>query len=108
MAFIPYHNITGSSGVTSTLVNPTDSVDLIGSVNVSNIHDTATATVSIFIQTTPTSGSASVYYIVKNVSVPAGVSFLLDKPIILTQGSTNYGLYITVGSSDTVDVIIRR
>ena len=108
MVFTPYHNITGSTGVTSTLVDPGENLRLISSINVSNIHATATATVSIFIQDNPTSGTASVYYMVKNVKVPAGVSFMLDESIPLSKGSTKYGLYITVGSSDTVDIIIRK
>ena len=108
MAFTAYHNITGSTGVTSTLVNPSENLMLISSINVSNIHATATATVSVFIQDNPTSGTASVYYMVKNVKVPAGVSFMLDESTPLSKGSTKYGLYITVGSSDTVDVIIRK
>ena len=108
MVFTPYHNITGSTGVTSTLVDPSENLRAVNSINVSNIHATATATVSVFIQDNPTSGTASVYYMVKNVKVPAGVSFMLDESIPLSKGSTKYGLYITVGASDTVDVIMKK
>jgi len=54
--------------------------------------------------------SSETYYILHTVAIPADTSLLLDNSSILSfNNSTNgYSLFITVGSSDTVDVIIKK
>ena len=47
MAFTPYHNITGSTGVTVELIKPGDNTKDIRSIMLTNIHATADATVSL-------------------------------------------------------------
>ena len=54
MAFTPYHNITGSTGVDVELLKPGDGASNIKSILITNIHATADATVSLFIQDNPT------------------------------------------------------
>ena len=102
-----YHNVTGSTGVTVELLKPGDSVSGIKSILITNIHASAVATVTLFVQTT-VSSSLENYKILNTVSIPAKVSLLLDEPSMFNfpNHSKGFGFYITVGSSDTVDVLI--
>tara|TARA_R100000458_G_C8208513_1_gene196768 strand:- start:370 stop:696 length:327 start_codon:yes stop_codon:yes gene_type:complete len=102
-----YHNVTGSTGVTVELLKPGDSVSGIKSILITNIHASAVATVTLFVQTTVSSALEN-YKILNTVSIPAKVSLLLDESSIFNfpNHSKGFGFYITVGSSDTVDVLI--
>tara|TARA_R100001594_G_C3911772_1_gene233453 strand:+ start:133 stop:465 length:333 start_codon:yes stop_codon:yes gene_type:complete len=110
MAFTPYHNITGSTGVNIELIAPGENVGAIKSIMIANKHATADATVSLFIQDDPTGASTSTFYIMSTVAVPSDTSLLLDNSSVLSfdNSSSGYGLYLTVGSSDTLDVMINR
>ena len=110
MAFTAYHNILGSSGVNKTLLNPGDGASSIKSILIANTHATADATVSLFIQNNPTSGSTSTFYMLSTVAIPSDTSLLLDSNDMLSfdNGPNGYGLYLTVGSSDTLDVMIKK
>jgi|TARA_R100000084_G_C4606682_1_gene125958 hypothetical protein len=99
-----YYNITGSTGVTTELLAPNNET-LISSVLLTNVHDTADATVTLFIQDDPASGATSTYNIIHTIAIPADSSLVLDDPVMF-KIQDSYGLYITVGSSDTVDVIL--
>ena len=107
MAFTPYHNITGSTGVTSELISSSEKRGSVGSINIANTRD-GTATITVFIQDDPTVGTTSTFKIIEGLVIPKSVTFVIDGPISLTQRSKNFGLFITVESSDTVDVIITR
>ena len=101
-----FHNITGSSGVTVELVAP--GVDNnIKSVLLTNVHATADATVTLFIQDDPVSGTTRTYNIIHTIAIPADSSLFLDNSSVFLFG-VEFGLYITVGSSDTVDVIVNQ
>lgn len=118
MAFTAYHNITGESGVHVELLAPGDNANEIKAIQLTNIHATADATVSLSIVklspgidgTTSTSSSEEKYYLIHTVAIPADTSLLLDNSSLLSFNNSinGYSLYITVGSSDTVDVIIRK
>ena len=110
MAFTPYHNITGSTGINIELIAPGSDVGEIRSIIIANTHATADATVSLFIQNDPTAAAASTFYILSTVAIPSDTSLLLDNSSVLSfdNSSSGYGLYLTVGSSDTLDVIINR
>ena len=109
MAFTAYHNITGSTGVTVELVKPGDNNQGIKSIMLTNIHATADATVSLFIQDDPASVIAtSTFKILNTVAIPSDTALLLDDAPLLSFNGNVYGLYITVGGSDTVDVLISR
>ena len=104
-----YYNIKGVSVAggqeTTELIAPnTDNIN-IRSLLLTNIHDTSEATVTIFIQDNPTSAAPKTYNIIHTVAIPADTSLLLDS-VEMLYFDIKYGLYITVGSSDTVDVII--
>ena len=110
MAFTAYHNITGSSGVNIDLLTPGDGASNIKSILIANTHATADATVSLFIQDDPASGAASTFYMLSTVAIPSDTSLLLDNNDMLSfdNGTNGYGLYLTVGSSDTLDVMIKK
>ena len=108
MAFTPYHNITGSTGVDVELIAPGENVGEIRSIMIANTHATADATVSLFIQNDPTAAAVSTFYILSTVAIPSDTSLLLDNSSVLSfdNSSNGYGLYLKVGSSDTLDVLI--
>ena len=101
-----FYNVTGSTGVTVELVAP-GAVNNIKSVLLTNVHDTADATVTLFIQDDPSSGTTSTYNIIHTIAIPADSSLFLDDESMFLFGKL-FGLYITVGSSDTVDVIVNQ
>ena len=98
-----FYNVTGSTGVTVELISPTEDNGNIKSILLTNVHATADATVTIFIQDDPTSGATSTYNIISTIAIPSDTALLLDN---IPKFDDFYGLYMTVGSSDTVDVII--
>ena len=100
-----FYNVTGSTGITVELISPTEDNGGIKSILLTNIHATADATVTLFIQDDPTSGTTSTYNLIHTIAIPADSSLLLDNSSVF-RFDDFYGLYITVGSSDTVDVII--
>jgi len=100
-----FHNITGSTGITVELISPSDDNSNIKSILLTNVHATADSTVTLFIQDDPVSGVTSTYNLIHTIAIPADTALLLDNSSIF-RFNDFYGLYITVGSSDTVDVII--
>ena len=101
-----FYNITGSTGVTVELIAP-DADNNIKSILLTNVHATADATVTLFIQDDPISGTTSTFNIIHTIAIPADSSLFLDNPSMFIFGE-EFGLYITVGSSDTVDVIVNQ
>tara|TARA_R110000744_G_scaffold11572_1_gene35028 strand:+ start:184 stop:516 length:333 start_codon:yes stop_codon:yes gene_type:complete len=110
MAFTPYHNITGSTGVDVELLAPGDNSGGIKSILITNTHATADATVSLFIQDNPTAAVAKTFFILSTVAIPSDASLLLDNSDMLSFNNnlSGYGLYVTVGSSDTLDILIKK
>ena len=100
-----FYNIDGSTATTVELVSPSGANAIIKSVLLTNTHDTVTATVSLFIQDDPISGTTSTYKLINKIYVPVGASLLLDEPSIFRFGE-KYGLYVQVASTTTIDVII--
>ena len=99
-----YYNVIGSDSVTVELVAPGADAS-IRSVLVTNVHATADATVTLFIQDDPESGTTSTYNFLSTVAIPSDTALFLDNPSMFSFKNM-YGLYITVGSSDTVDVTV--
>jgi hypothetical protein len=105
MAFTRYHNITGSSGVDIELIPPDEPLKKpISSITITNTHATADATVTLFIHS---DALGKTYHILHTVALPADTSLLLDNASMFSF-SRVYGLYITVGSSDTLDVLLNQ
>jgi len=108
MAFTAYHNIDGSNGVDIELIALGENVGEIKSIVIANTHATADATVTLFIENDPTAAAASIFKILNTVAIPSDTSLILDNSSVLSfdNSSAGYGLYLTVGSSDTLDVMI--
>ena len=102
-----FYNITGSTGVTVELISPAEDNGGVKSILLTNVHATADATVTLFIQDDPVSGTTKTYNILSTVAIPSDTVLLLDNPSMFSFEDF-YGLYITVGSSDTVDIMINR
>ena len=100
-----FFNVVGSDNITVELIAPDEEVGSIKSILLTNIHASNDATVKLFIQDDPLSGTTSTYNILTNLDIPFELSLLLDNPSML-RFPVDFGLYITVGASDTVDVII--
>lgn len=106
MAFVPYHNIDGGNGVTTELIKPGSNVSAIQSIMMANTQGTNVATVTLFLQSNPLTGVPKTFQMLSTVPIPADASLLLDDKALLSFNNSVFGLYITVGSSDTVDVLI--
>lgn len=101
-----YYNVLGKSATggtsnTTELIAPYSGT-AVTNINICNIHASADATVTLFIQNDPQSGTTNTYNFVKSVSIPFNAPLLISIP----KFKDEYGLYITVGASDTVDVIL--
>ena len=105
-----YFNIVGSTSVTVELIAPNEVNDIL-SILLTNVHATADATVTLFIQNDPESngGTTNTFKLLSTVAIPSDTALLLDNQSMLNfnnSGDNSFGLYITVGSSDTLDVFI--
>ena len=101
-----FYNILGSAGVDHELIAPGDDNN-IKAVSITNLHSNNNATVSLFIQDDPTSGSTSTYNIIYKIAVPPASTLFLDDPNMFRFGR-EFGLYANTGSSDTIDVIVNQ
>tara|TARA_X000001382_G_scaffold40522_1_gene27121 strand:+ start:1281 stop:1577 length:297 start_codon:yes stop_codon:yes gene_type:complete len=90
---------------TTELISPTEDNGGIKSILLTNVHATADATVTLFIQDDPASGTTQTYNLIHTIAIPADSSLLLDNPFMF-RFNDFFGLYISVESSDTVDLII--
>ena len=98
-----FFNVTGSTGVTVELITPTEDNGGIKSITLTNVHATADATVTVFIQDDPSAGATNTYNIISTVAIPSDTALILDT---IPTFPNDFGLYITVGGSDTVDVAV--
>ena len=105
MAATLLHNITGSSGVDVELLAPGDGVNNIQSITITNTHNSSAATVGLKIYRDAT---AKTFFILGKTVLPSGTTLLLDNPSHLNFDNSNsgFGLYASVGSGDTVDILI--
>ena len=108
MAFVPYHNIVGSTGVTNTLVEPGSKSGALKTILITNIHATNSATVTLFLQSNPTSGSPETFNILFTTPIPVNMSLLLEERDGIAFNNSVFGLYVTVGGADTVDVLMTK
>lgn len=108
MALTRYHNIVGSTQATVSLVGIGSRVDNINSIMITNVNASDEATVSLFLQDSPAESAPSSFYIIHEVAIPPKVSLLLDDKDLLSfnNSASGFGLQVTVGSSDTVDILI--
>ena len=109
MAFTPNHNLKGATTQDNELVAINDVRKKgIASIQISNIHLTANATIDLYLFKDSTDAVASqTIYILNQIIMPSGTTLLLDKSEVHFDNSV-YSLYMNVGSTDTVDVLIKK
>jgi hypothetical protein len=113
MAFTAYHNIVGSTAQDNELLALGDIArQKISCLHISNIHDTAAATVDLYIFKDSTDAEASkTYYFFKNYQIPFRGYLTIESNDLLNFDNTTdtgYSLYISVGATDIVDVMIKK
>ena len=94
-------NISGTA-VTSVLAAG-ENVNKIESIRLTNTHSSTDAVVDLFID----SNSLGTYYIIKNLSIPAGASLILTDGISFDNSSSGYTLYAKLASG-TLDILINK
>ena len=99
-----HHNISGE--LTQELLAVGGDVN-VASISLVNVHASTTCTVDLYIEKKLTGK----FYFIKGLSLPVGVTLLLEKGDLKFNNNTNeFGLFIklTKGASETpvVDVII--
>jgi uncharacterized linocin/CFP29 family protein len=105
MAFTRYHNIAGTSAVTTKLIARGSNANSIKSIVITNTRASNGATVDLFLQDS-TGSVVKNFSILKNSEIPANFSLILDNESMISFDNDVYDLFITVGSSDTLDVLI--
>ena len=91
-----------SGSATTLLVDSTATIN-VGSLNISNIHDTDSVNVDLYL-----SDDSDRYYIFKNLNIPAGAAIFVGGEEIQFARDF-YSLFIKLGAAEsTVDVIIRN
>jgi hypothetical protein len=68
------------TSATTIYTTPSATVAVIHAIYISNVHGSASATVSIYVTD---SSAGSDFYIGKNLTIPAGSTIVLDKPVNL-------------------------
>jgi hypothetical protein len=101
MAFTARHNIT--TAITQDLVTAGDVAGNIHSINLFNVHASSSVGVDLIIN----NGSDN-FYIIKNVTIPAGVGLVVDTSAmkISTSQTLTDSLRIKLSAAVPVDVII--
>tara|TARA_Y100001937_G_C6970430_1_gene263022 strand:- start:181 stop:504 length:324 start_codon:yes stop_codon:yes gene_type:complete len=105
MAYTRYHNIAGSSAVTTKLIQRGSNANDIKSILITNTHGSNSSTITLFLQDS-TGTVVKNFNILSTIDLPADTALLLDDKPLLSFNNSIYDLFITVGSSDTVDVLI--
>ena len=90
-----YNNISADS----ILIEKDSDSGAVNTLTICNTHDSNAAVIDIFY----TSGTES-FYKIKGTTIPVGVTLVIDN---MRFDSDKYTLMIGIGSSQTVDVLIR-
>ena len=100
MSVIKYVNkITSATAV--EIIDINTKTKKLNSMTLANVHS-ADATVQVYLQ----NAASTIYYIVKDVVIPVGAMLKLEEDE-LDFDSGLYNLYVKLGGSTPVDVIIR-
>tara|TARA_R100001443_G_scaffold12849_1_gene22677 strand:+ start:1466 stop:1780 length:315 start_codon:yes stop_codon:yes gene_type:complete len=102
MAFTPYHNINGANGVNIELIKAGDNTRGIKSILIANTRSGGVS-ISLFIKNLATGDTFGIF---RGVNIPQGSSLIVDDKPTLSFDGNKFGLYATVGSSDTMDILI--
>lgn len=99
------NNVTGTANLTSKLLSAGDKINSITSILITNTHASASAVVDLFID----NNVEGAFYIIKNVTIPFGVSVALTDNVKFDNTKSGFDLYIKVAAStSTLDVLIKN
>lgn len=102
MAFTARHNIT--SALITDLIQAGDNAGNIKSILLTNVHASTAVSVDLILH-----NNNQDFYIIKNVSIPAGASLELDtREIKINTSKNNDTLRIKCSNANGVDVIINN
>jgi len=98
-----YKNLRGSTAVTTELVAPGSSYN-ISRIQITNVKNSGTGTISLFLQNAPISAAASTFTFIykKQISNADYLNLVNEIPSI----NSGFGLYATIGSSDEIDIFL--
>jgi hypothetical protein len=96
MAYTRYHSLAGSTAVTTKLIARGSNANDIKSILI---------TKTLFLQDS-TSTVVKNFNIISTIALPVNNGFLIDDKSLLSFNNSVYDLFITIGSGDTVDVLI--
>jgi len=112
MAFTPYHNIVGGTTREVELLGVQDSIrTVIKSIHLNNLVTDAAATIDLYLYKPSTDSTVEeTYYMLYNYSLAAKTYLTLSNKDVglLDFDNSVYGLFISVGGSDIVDVFLNR
>ena len=96
------YNVT--SALTQELISAGDTSKSIRSVHFANVHDSSSVSVDLYIHNCGTNT-----YIIKNLSIPSGTSYVVDlsKIVIDTRKQNGDSLRMKCSSSDGIDVLLK-
>tara|TARA_R100000900_G_scaffold52644_1_gene42141 strand:+ start:199 stop:504 length:306 start_codon:yes stop_codon:yes gene_type:complete len=94
-------NIT-TTAITSVLAAG-ENVSKIDTIRLTNTHASTTATVDLFID----SDSLGTFYIIKNVSILAGTSLVLNEGLNFDNSNNGYTMYAKLGAGE-IDILINK
>ena len=102
MAVTTRHNIT--TALTQDLIAAGDGRYTVKSIILANVHASSTVNVDLFIN-----NSSKDYYIIKNMSIPSGVTLVVDTSgFQLDTSAGNDSLRIKLSAAIPVDVALNR
>ena len=94
-----YNKITSATAV--EIVDINTKTQRLSSMTLANVHS-ADVTAQVYLE----NAAAAKYYIIKDVVIPVGTTLKLEKDE-LDFDTTLYNLYVKVGGTTDLDVIVR-
>ena len=94
-------NIT-TTAITSVLAAG-ENVSKIDTIRLTNTHASTTATVDLFID----SDSLGTFYIIKNVSILAWTSLVLNEGLDFDNSTNGYSMFVKLGAGE-IDILINK
>ena len=96
-----FKNISGTVAI--SVLEAGDNVSKIKTIRLTNTHASTAATVDLFID----SNSLGTFYIIKNTSIAAGVSLVLNEGIDFDNSINGYTMYVQLGAGE-IDILVNK
>ena len=103
-----FYNITGSTGVTVELIAPNVNRKKINSILLTNVHASNDATVTLFLQDDPLTGTTSTYNIVNDARILTTSSLVFEKEELSIFDPKVFSLFVQASHvSDVITVLFK-